>query len=173
MISRIPNAVRVDIDAAMRARAAQDAKARQMQRTRASGQDSYIGTLGELTWAKLRYGDWRTFDTLHTKGQSDDTGPPGSVYGSVEVKTSKTRLSSQSHLMVREDYAHKRQPAFYVLVLIGQDQKPQEECEAYVCGWATHAEVVARPPRERISRHTQAKQGLPAAMRWRAASCMR
>jgi hypothetical protein len=61
--------------------------------------------------------------------------------------------------MVREDYAHKRQPAFYVLVLIGQDQKPQEECEAYVCGWATHAEVVAHPPRERISRHTQTKQG--------------
>ena len=155
MTHALPHAIRIEIEEAMRARALRDAPTRQMHRTRASAQDSYIGTLGELAWAKLRYGDWQTFDTLHTQGQADDA----SAWGSVEVKTSKTRLSTQSHLMVREDYAHKRQPAFYVLVLISQDQKPQQESEAYVCGWATHAEVVAHPPRERISRHTQTQQG--------------
>ena len=150
-----PNAIRVEIDEAMRARALHDAAARQMQRTRASAQDSYIGTLGELVWAKLRYGDWQTFDTLNTKGKPDDRSPQGDV----EVKTSKTRISSQAHLMVREDYVRKRQPAYYVLVLVAQDQMPHQETEALVCGWATHAEVVAQPPRERISHHTQAKQG--------------
>jgi len=154
----LPHAIHIAIDETLRARARADAAVRQMSRTRASQQDAYIGTLGELVWAKLRYGDWSHFDTLHTRGKSDDAGS-GDSAGDVEIKTSKTRISTSSHLMVREDYALKRQPAFYVLVLVPQDQPPQQERDAYVCGWASHAEVIARPPIERISRHTQRPQG--------------
>ena len=153
------HAIRIPIDDALRTRALADGSLRQMSRTRASSQDAYIGTLGELVWAKLRYGDWTQFDTLNTRGKSDDAGTGEANAGDVEVKTSKTRVADSSHLMVREDYALKRQPSFYVLVLVPQDQPPHLERDAYVCGWATHAEVIARPPIERISRHTQRSQG--------------
>ena len=153
------HAIHIPIDEALRARALADSSLRQMSRTRASSQDAYIGTLGELVWAKLRYGDWTRFDTLNTRGKSDDAGTGEANAGDVEVKTSKTRVADSSHLMVREDYALKRQPRFYVLVLVPQDQPPRMERDAYVCGWATHAEVIARPPIERVSRHTQRPQG--------------
>jgi len=122
-----------------------------MRRTRASPYDAYVGVLGELIWARLRYGTITQFDTLHTRGKTDD--------GNVEIKTSKTRISPNAHLMVREDYALRRAPAYYVLVLIAPDQPPRQERDAVVCGWATHAEVVAQPPRERISNFTRQPQG--------------
>lgn len=143
--------IRVEIDETMRARAQREVIARQIQRTRASPFDAYVGILGELVWAKWRYGAIEQFDTLGTRGKTDD--------GDYEIKTSKTRVSEYSHLMVREDYALKRQPKYYVLVLIASDQAPNAETEAYVCGWATHADVTAKPPRERISNHTGRSQG--------------
>ncbi|MCW1969816.1 MAG: hypothetical protein KIH69_017015 [Anaerolineae bacterium] len=143
--------VRVEIDETMRARAQREVAARQIHRTRASPFDTYVGILGELVWAKWRYGATEQFDTLGTRGKSDD--------GDCEIKTSKTRVSEYSHLMVREDYAQKRQPKCYVLVLISSEQALNAETEAFVCGWATHADVVAKPPRERISNHTGRSQG--------------
>lgn len=77
----------------------------------------------------------------------------------IEVKTSKTRISPYSHLMVREDYAQRRQPDVYVLVLLPQSQPIFAERDAFVCGWATHAEVIARPLHERRSHHTGHTQG--------------
>jgi hypothetical protein len=65
----LPNAdqfARVLIDAAMRERARQEQAARQIRRTRASPADAYIGVLGELVWARLRYGDIGRLDTLST-----------------------------------------------------------------------------------------------------------
>jgi hypothetical protein len=135
----------------MRQRALRELAVRQIQRTRASKIDTYVGLLGELVWAKLRYGTIEAFDTLGTRGKVDD--------GEIEVKTSKTRISEQSHLMVREDYAQKRQPHYYVLVLIPNDEVHHNEHTAYVCGWATHDEVMSRPPLERVSNHTGKPQG--------------
>ena len=149
------NAVHLPVDEALRQRARHDGEIRKIKRTRASPLDAYIGTLGELVWAQLRYGSHTNFDTLNSRGKVDDPG----THASVEVKTSKTRISPLSHLMVREDYALRRQPSFYVLVLIPQTQPPFAERDAFVCGWASHTEVIARPPIERISTHTGRAQG--------------
>lgn len=165
----LPHAIHVAIDEAMRQRAKHDGHLRQMQRTRASPADAYIGTLGELVWAQLRYGSYAGFDTLHSQGKVDDHGSVNplepiveigiKIEIGIEIKTSKTRVSPHSHLMVREDYARRRQPDFYVLVLIPHTQAPSAERDAFVCGWASHAEVIARPPIERISTHTGRTQG--------------
>jgi len=77
----------------------------------------------------------------------------------VEIKTSKTRVDVRSHLMVREDYAQKRRAAFYVLALVPFAQVDGAETDVFLCGWATHDELVARPPVERVSRHTGKPQG--------------
>ena len=145
--------IRIKIDAALRARALAEVPARQMRRTRASPADAYLGILGELAWAVWRYGDAAQFDTLGTKGQVDD------ALSGVEIKTSKTRVDVRSHLMVREDYAQKRRAAFYVLALVPFAQADGAETDVFLCGWATHDELVARPPVERVSRHTGKPQG--------------
>lgn len=145
--------IRVKIDAALRARALAEAPVRQMRRTRASPADAYLGVLGELAWAVWRYGDAAQFDTLHTKGQVDD------ALDGAEIKTSKTRVDARSHLMVREDYAQKRRAAFYVLALVPFAQADGAETDVFLCGWATHDELMAHPPVERVSRHTGKPQG--------------
>jgi len=155
----IAHAIHIPIDEAMRIRARCDGDLRQMRRTRASPYDAYIGTLGELVWVKLRHGHIENFDTLNTRGQVDDVAMVMHESWQIEVKTSKTRISPYSHLMVREDYAQRRQPDVYVLVLLPQSQPIYAERDAFVCGWATHAEVIARPLRERHSHHTGQAQG--------------
>ncbi len=151
----LKHAIRIHVDEAMRQRAQHDGQLRQMSRTRASPWDAYIGTLGELVWAQVRYGTCDGFDTLNTRGQVDDQ----TAALQIEIKTSKTRVSPHSHLMVREDYALHRRPDFYVLVLIPQTQPMYEENDAFVCGWASHSEVIRHPPIERISNHTGHAQG--------------
>ena len=157
--SAIPHAIHVAIEPAMRNRARRDGELRQMRRTRASPWDAYIGTLGELVWAKLRHGHIDQFDTLNTRGQVDDVAAGAHASWQIEVKTSKTRISPYSHLMVREDYAQRRRPDVYVLVLLPQSQPIFAERDAFVCGWATHPEVLAHLPRERHSHHTGSAQG--------------
>jgi hypothetical protein len=147
--------VHMPIDASMRQRAKKEEAARRIDRTRASPVDAYIGILGELVWAKLRYGDISRFDTLHTKGKVDDA----SAAVSVEVKTSKTAVHAGAHLMVREDYARSRRPDYYVLVLISSAQRDGEEVDGCVCGWATHDEVISAPLIERKSTKTGSSQG--------------
>ncbi|MCS6847662.1 MAG: hypothetical protein RMN52_08110 [Anaerolineae bacterium] len=147
--------VRVPIDAAMRAHARREGAARRIQRTRASPIDAYIGVLGELVWAKLRYGNFSRLGVPGAKGQVDDVSPDAQI----EVKTSKTKVHERAHLMVREDYARARQPTAYVLVLIPEEQADGEEEAAFVCGWATHEEVLHGHLQERLSRKTGAAQG--------------
>lgn len=147
--------VRITIDADMRERARHEGAARQIQRTRASPADAYIGALGELVWAKLRYGDINRAGVLGAKGQVDDIGPNARI----EIKTSKTKVHEGAHLMVRKDYAHVRQPTAYVLVLIPDGQADGEEEVAFVCGWATHAEVLGSRLIERYSHKTGKPQG--------------
>ncbi|BCX05308.1 MAG: hypothetical protein KatS3mg053_3246 [Candidatus Roseilinea sp.] len=147
--------VKVEIDDAMRRRASDVAGARQIQRTRASPVDAYIGALGELVWAKLRYGDIGRAGVLGAKGQVDDISPDAQI----EIKTSKTAVHERAHLMVREDYARARQPTAYVLVLIPEGQSDGEEETAFVCGWATHEEVLRSPRIERRSNKTGSLQG--------------
>lgn len=147
--------IRVPIDAATRERARREQAARQIRRTRASPADAYIGVLGELVWARLRYGDIGRLDTLSTRGKADDV----SAGAQIEVKTSKTAVHERAHLMVRKDYARARQPTAYVLVLIPEGQPEGEETCAFVCGWATHEEVLRSPLRERYSHKTGAAQG--------------
>lgn len=147
--------VRVVIDADMRERAKRIAAERQIQRTRASPVDAYVGVLGELVWAKLRYGDISQRRVLGAKGQVDDI----SLGAQIEIKTSKTAVHEGIHLMVREDYAHARQPTAYVLVLIPKEQTDGEEVTAFVCGWATHEEVLKGQLCERHSHKTGRSQG--------------
>lgn len=154
-MSRCDAFVRVTIDAGMRERARREGDARQIQRTRASPVDAYIGVLGELVWAKLRYGDINRAGVLGAKGQVDDISPNAQI----EIKTSKTKVHEGAHLMVREDYVHARQPTAYVLVLIPEGQADGEEEVAFVCGWATHDEVLAGQLKERRSHKTGSAQG--------------
>ncbi|GIV84596.1 MAG: hypothetical protein KatS3mg052_1603 [Candidatus Roseilinea sp.] len=148
--------VQVVIDAEMRERARRIAAERQIQRTRASPVDAYVGALGELVWAKLRYGEvGRRCVLLGAKGQVDDISPKAQI----EIKTSKTAVHEGAHLMVREGYARARQPTAYVLVLIPEGQADFEEKVAFVCGWATHEEVLAGQLKERRSHKTGSAQG--------------
>ena len=150
----------VPISNQMRTIANENSSKRAVNRTKASPNDSYIGILGELVWVRYRYGEnaIANFPILSTKGKVDDPpnldGEPG-----IEIKTSKTKVHLNAHLMVREDYAKKRAADFYVQVLIPQTQKHCFEKDAYICGYATHAEVLNAGVVERFSTKIGKKQG--------------
>lgn len=81
----------------------------QMQRTRAHELDAFLGNLGELTWAAIRYGDFRAHSLGENFGGADDASL------GVEVKLSLRQPSPNYHLKVRADYGrHRRRAAYYV-----------------------------------------------------------
>lgn len=110
-----------------------------VSRTQASCIDTLTGVLGEFVFAEWLYGDWRRHRVTENKGRIDydDVG--------VEVKTSAFPLSKRLHLLVREDYAEKRKPSFYVQVIIDVEDPKAGEIKpgtrAYLVGWATSQEV--------------------------------
>lgn len=112
-----------------------------VDRTVASRIDTLTGHLGEFVVAKYLFGDWRKNTVGANKGQVD--------FKDIEVKTSAFPLNNKLNLLVREDYAQKRKPRFYVQVIIdvateNADNVP-EGTRAYVCGYATYSEVDSAP----------------------------
>lgn len=146
---------KVAITEEMRSVARSSLNARKMTRTRASHVDTWVGVLGEIVWSHFRYGDIHRLNYAGTAGRVDDDGGNAQV----EVKTSKTNVWLRSHLMVRTDYARSRSPSHYVLVLIPGDQDDHQENTAYICGWASHDEVLCAPVRTRKSGKTGTSQG--------------
>jgi len=141
----------------MRVFAERKERERAITRTRASSEDIYIGCLGECVWFCYRYGaeNWLQHAKSVKNGDIDDPNP---IF-SVEVKTSKTFNLFLAHLMVREDYAHRRSPDGYVLVLFSNKEGKYSETIGYVVGYATQEQVLKAELAERLSRKTNQLQG--------------
>jgi hypothetical protein len=115
--------------------------ATKVNRTIASHIDTLSGHLGEFVFAAYMFGDWELHRVGHNKGEAD--------FDDYEVKTSAFPLNDKLHLLVREDYARKRKPAYYVQIILDiKDTKaatiPPHTC-AYLCGYATAEEVDKAP----------------------------
>jgi len=115
-----------------------------VNRTVASRIDTLTGLLGEYAFAQYLYGDWRMNRAEENRGREDFDG--------VEVKTSAFPYSDRLHLLVREDYAAKRKPSYYVQIIIDVPDRKAESIAsgtvAYICGYATSAEVDDAPKRD-------------------------
>ena len=115
-----------------------------VNRTVASKIDTLTGHLGEFVFAQFMYGDWRKNFVGKNKGESD--------FGEFEIKTSAFPYSEKLNLLVREDYAKKRKPKFYVQLIIDVAKKDADEIsagtKAYLCGYATAEEIDKAPLRD-------------------------
>ena len=92
----------------------------QVHRTRTSPYDTLGGLLGELAFAEWYMGDWKNHDVYGTKGKAD-------FFGEIEIKTSIFPFSDRLNLLVREDYANKRKPKFYIQIIIDIENRNQRE----------------------------------------------
>lgn len=112
-----------------------------VKRTKASSIDTLTGILGEFVFAHYLYGDWHKHFVGKNKGKLD--------FPDVEIKTSAFPFSYQLNLLVREDYARKRQPPFYIQIIIDVSNRRANKIDAgakaYICGYATHEEVINAP----------------------------
>ncbi len=112
-----------------------------VERTVASKIDTLTGHLGEFAFAQFMFNDWRKNLVGRNKGESD--------FGDFEIKTSAFPFNQKLNLLVREDYARKRKPKFYVQIIIDvashlADAIPANT-RAYLCGYATCGEVDTAP----------------------------
>jgi hypothetical protein len=114
----------------------------QVHRTKASPYDTLGGLLGELAFAQWYLGDWRKHDVYSTKGKED-------FFGEIEIKTSVFPFSQRLNLLVREDYAVKRKPKFYIQIIIDIDNREQKNIpsgtRAILAGYASHEQVDKAP----------------------------
>ncbi len=112
-------------------------------RTKVSAVDTLGGILGELVFAEWLTGDWRNHEVGSNKGRAD-------LMGLLEVKTSVYPYSERLNLVIREDYGAKFKPV-YVQLIVDIPDKANKAITAglpvIICGFATHAEAVSRPPR--------------------------
>ena len=113
----------------------------QVTRTRASAIDTLTGHLGEMAFAQYYFGDWRKHRLGQNKGEED--------FPNIEIKTSAFPFSTKLHLLVREDYAAKRKPKYYVQIIIDVINAHAETIptgtNAIICGFATSAEIDSAP----------------------------
>jgi len=118
--------------------------ATRVRRTVASGIDTLTGILGEFAFAEYFYNDWRRNRVGENKGEVDFEG--------IEIKASAFPFSDRLNLLVREDYAQKRKPAFYVQIILDVPSRHADTIfpgtKALVCGWATAEEVDRAPKRD-------------------------
>ncbi|HLP77632.1 MAG TPA: hypothetical protein VK327_12030, partial [Candidatus Paceibacterota bacterium] len=106
-------------------------------RTQASPYDALVGNLGELAFAEYYYGGFEFHRLVANRGEED--------FPDIEIKTSAHPLKNWLHLKVREDYAAKRQPAFYVQMIINVPDKrarPATGMKVFVCGFCSHRELM-------------------------------
>lgn len=108
-------------------------------RTQASPHDALVGNLGELAFAEKYCGGFKFHQLIANRGETD--------FPDVEIKTSAHPFRDWLHLKVREDYAAKRQPAFYVQTIIDvpdSDARPDGGMRILFCGFCSHEELMAR-----------------------------
>jgi len=113
----------------------------QVNRTRASAIDTLTGHLGEMAFAQYYFGDWHKHRLGQNKGEVD--------FPNIEIKTSAFLFSTKLHLLVREDYAAKRKPTYYVQIILDVKNAHAETIPvgtiAIVCGYATSEEIDSAP----------------------------
>lgn len=109
--------------------------------TVASKIDTLTGHLGEFAFAEYMFGDWKKNLVGKNKGQND--------FGILEIKTSSFPFNPNLNLLVREDYARKRKPQFYVQIILDVPRHSADAVApgtyAYLCGFATNEEVDKAP----------------------------
>jgi len=115
-----------------------------VDRTVASDIDTLTGIIGEYVFAEYYYNDWRKNNVGENKGDFN--------FEDLEIKTSAFPFNENLNLLVREDYAKKRKPPYYVQIIIDVSDKEADEIkpgtEAYICGFATAEEVDDSPKRD-------------------------
>ena len=120
----------------------------EINRTKTSPYDVEIGILGELCFAQYYYGSWRHNNVVRNAHKVDfpELG--------VEVKCSWFVMDiDRLHLVVREDYAKSRKPAAYIQVIIDKrSDSISVGDQAYICGYATSAEVDAADKHDKGSK---------------------
>ena len=107
-----------------------------VHRTQASDIDTLTGILGEFAFAQYFYGDWKRNRVGENRGEAD--------FKDMEIKTSAYPYHENLNLLVREDYAKKRKPPYYVQIIISIQETNSDIVDgtpAFVCGYATSAEV--------------------------------
>lgn len=115
-----------------------------VRRTIASKIDTLTGILGEFVFAQYFYNDWKKHRVVENKGDLN--------FIDIEIKTSAFPFSDRLNLLVREDYAQKRKPPFYIQVIIDVHSRYAEDIiagtKAYICGWASSEEIDKAPKRD-------------------------
>ncbi len=115
-----------------------------VNRTVASKIDTLTGHLGEFAFAQFVFGDWRKHRVGKNRGQAD--------FGNIEIKTSAFPFSERLHLLVREDYARKRKPQYYVQIILDVPSRSASQIvsgvKAYLCGYATSEEIDRAPKKD-------------------------
>ena len=113
-----------------------------VNRTKASSYDTMYGILGEYCFAQWFVGTWISHSKLDTKGETD-------FFGKIEIKTSAFPFSEKLNLLVREDYARKRKPNYYVQTIINTPNPKYSSIEAgmecILAGFATSDEIDNAP----------------------------
>lgn len=120
-------------------RAAEEVKESvKVNRTKCSKNDTLVGIIGEYAFAQYYLGDWKNNTVGSNKGKVD--------FKDTEIKASAYPFSEKLNLLVREDYALKRKPKYYVQLIIDVPHKSDCDITAglkvYVCGYATHEELM-------------------------------
>lgn len=115
-----------------------------VKRTKASAIDTLTGHIGEFVFAQYYYGDWRRNSVGDNKGKVD--------FGDIEVKASAYPYRKGLNLLVREDYAARRKPKYYVQIVIDVPSAHAKEIkagmDAILCGFATSEDVDNAPKRD-------------------------
>ncbi len=115
-----------------------------IHRTIASKIDTITGILGEFAFAEYMYDDWRKNRVEENKGDVN--------FVDIEIKTSAFPFRETLNLLVREDYAMKRKPPFYVQIIIDVKDRKADNIiagtKAYIAGWASADEVGNAPKRD-------------------------
>lgn len=114
-----------------------------VNRTITSNNDTLTGILGEFIFAQWYYGNWKKNKVGLNKGLSD--------FEDTEIKTSAFPFNKNLNLIVREDYAKKRKPPFYVQIIIDINSRESDitnGTKTYLCGWATSNEIDNAPKKD-------------------------
>lgn len=139
------NYIRIPVTDDMLKYAEEASKVTAVNRTIASPYDTISGLVGELVFAQLIYGDFRKHNLYDTKGRPD-------FFDEIEIKTSAFPFSEKLNLLVRQDYAVKRKPKFYVQVILDIENRNIRSLpsgiDGIICGYANHIDVDAAPLRD-------------------------
>ncbi len=115
-----------------------------VHRTVASKIDTLTGIIGEFAFAQYMFGSWKNNNVGKNKGNVD--------FNNIEIKTSAFPFRDTLNLLVREDYAEKRKPKFYVQIIVDVASRNADSIKAntkaYIAGWATSEEVDNAPKKD-------------------------